>query len=162
MTLTPLLIAPFAVQLHVMAAICAIVLGPMVLWRRSRDRWHKGLGYAWVIAMAVTALSSFAISHDPMLGPFSLIHALSVFTLLGLWKGINAARQRRIKAHQQEMRGLYFWAMGVAGLFTFLPGRRMNIVFFEEMPVAGFALMAVLIGSGLIWYMLARRKAEIL
>lgn len=154
-----LLYAPFAVQLHVAAALCAIVLGPLVLWRRSRDRWHKGLGRAWVGAMAVTALSSFAISAAPVLGPFGPIHALSVFTIWGLWQGVKAARQGRIQRHQREMRSLYFWAMGVAGVFTFLPGRRMNIIFFDAAPMAGFIAVAGVIGTGLAWYAYRSRRA---
>ncbi len=160
MTLAPLLAAPFAVQLHVCAALCAIILGPLALWRRSRDHWHKRFGYAWVVAMALTALSSFAILDRPMIGPFSVIHALSVVTVIGLWKGVNAARARRIEAHQAEMRSLYFWAMGVAGLFTFLPGRRMNMVFFAGQPWLGFAVMTILIGSGLLWYWIAQRQRQ--
>ncbi len=152
MTLAPLLDAPVAVQIHVCAAICAVVLGPIALWRRSRDRWHRRFGYGWVVAMALTALSSFGISDAPVIGPFSPIHALSVFTIWGLWQGLRAAHQRRILRHQNEMRGLYFWTMGIAGLLSFLPGRRMNAVFFAEAPMPGFMLMVCLIGAGLIWY----------
>lgn len=159
MTLAPLLSAPFFVQLHVCAALCAIVIGPMALWRKSRDRWHKRLGYTWVIAMAVTALSSFGISVDPIIGPFSPIHFLSVFTIWGLWQGLTAARQRNIPKHQGNMRNLYFWALGVAGLFTFLPGRRMNTVFFADAPMVGFAVVAILIGSMLLRYAYVSRRA---
>lgn len=157
MTLDPLLFAPASVQIHVIGALCAIVLGPVALWRRSRDRWHRRLGYAWVIAMAVTALSSFAISQSPIVGPFGVIHILSALTVLGLIQGVNAARRGRIAEHRGTMRSLYFWAMGVAGLFTFLPGRRINAVFFAKAPVAGFVAMAGLIGGGLIWYAVANR-----
>ena len=160
MTLTPLLTAPLVVQLHVCAALCAIVLGPIALWRRSRDHWHKRLGYAWVVAMGATALSSFAISDAHVIGPFSPIHGLSVFTLWGLWQAVNAARQGRIAHHSQGMRSLYFWAMGVAGLFTFLPGRRMNTVFFADIPLPGFVAAASLIGAGLIYYVYLNRSSR--
>ena len=161
MSLDLFIYAPFAIQLHVIAALCAVIIGPMVLLRRSRDRWHKNFGYAWVIAMAVTALSSFAIKAEIGPGPISPIHLLSVFTLLGLWKGITAARARRIKDHQKEMRSLYFWAIGIAGLFTFLPGRRMNLMLFGDAGMFGFIVMAVLIGSGLAWYVYASRKLAV-
>ncbi len=160
MTFDPLLNTPLAVQIHVCAALSAIALGPLALWRRSRDRWHKALGYAWIAVMAVTALSSFWISDAPVIGPFSLIHALSVFTVWGLWSGLKAARERRIANHQMEMRRLYFWAMGVAGLFTFLPGRRMNTVFFRDAPTLGFFAMTCLIGGALAWYAYRQRAAS--
>ncbi len=159
MTLIPILNAPFIIQLHVLAAVCAVVLGPLTLWRRSRDKWHKRLGYAWVMAMLATAVSSFWIMDIRIIGPFSPIHGISAFTIWSLWQGVNAARQGRIAAHRQTMQSLYFWAMGVAGLFTFLPGRRMNDVFFENAPMLGFVVMACLIGSGLAWSVYAGRKA---
>lgn len=158
MTFDPILYAPFAIQLHIAAALCAIALGPIALWRRSRDKWHKRFGYAWVGAMAATAVSSFAILDRPFFGPFSPIHALSLFTIFGLWKGIVAAKQGRIQAHQQEMRGLYFWAMGVAGLFTFLPGRRISMIFFANNPMQGFAIMTCIIGAVLAWYSFVNRS----
>ncbi len=102
--------------------------------------------------MAVTALSSFDIRGSLLPIPVSPIHALSVVTICGLWQGIRAIRQGRIADHQREMRSLYFWVMGVAGLFTFLPGRRMNAVFFADAPLQGFWLMTGLIGTGLAWY----------
>lgn len=137
-----------------------MILGPLALWRRSRDHWHKWLGYAWVLAMGATALSSFGILGRNFIGPFSPIHFLSVFTLWGLWQGVNAARHRRIAKHQKEMKDLYFWAIGVAGLLTFLPGRRMSIVFFDHAPLAGFALMTVVIGSILLWHYRRNRQMQ--
>ena len=149
MTLLPLIHAPLAVQCHVLCAICAIVLGPVALLRRSRDHWHRRAGYAWVIAMFGTATSSFLISETPMVGPFGPIHMLSVFTLYGLWQGVRAARARDVVAHQGHMKNLYFWAMGIAGLFTFLPGRRMNAVFATADPQTVFIVAAIVIGAGL-------------
>lgn len=161
MTLIPILNAPFLVQLHVLAAVCAVLLGPLVLWRRSRDKWHKRLGRAWVVAMLATAVTSFGIMDIRLIGPFSPIHGISAFTIWSLWQGVTAARAGRIAEHQQTMQSLYFWAMGVAGLFTFLPGRRMNEVFFGQAPMAGFFVLAVLVGGGLAWYSYRSRKAPV-
>jgi len=159
MSLEPILSAPIVIQIHVYSALCAVVLGPIALLRRSRDIWHRRLGKAWVVAMFLTAASSFAISEFPLFGPFGPIHLLSGLTIYGLWQGVTAARNRDIARHQIEMRNLYFWAMGVAGLFTFLPERRMNRALFDNAPQEGFILMAALIGAGLGWYALQSRKA---
>lgn len=152
MSFDPILAAPPVIQLHIISALVAVVIGPLVLLRRSRDIWHKGLGYAWTMAMGMTALSSFAISAQIGPGPISPVHILSVATLLGLWKGIKAARQRRIAQHQKEIRDIYFWGIGIAGLFTFLPGRRMNIALFGDASFAGFLIMSMVIGTGLAWF----------
>ena len=159
MSLEPILSAPIVVQIHVCCAVSAAILGPIALLRRSRDLWHRRVGTLWVAAMFLTAVSSFAISDFPVFGRFSPIHLLSCLTFLGLWQGVVAARRRDIARHQREMRTLYFWAMGVAGLFTFLPERRMNRVFFDAAPQQGFAFAAVIIGAGLVWYSIQSRKA---
>jgi uncharacterized membrane protein len=152
MSLTPILTAPFVIQLHVLAALCAIVLGPLAMLRKSRDIWHKRLGRAWVTAMLVTALSSFLINEGRLLGPFSLIHLLSILTLLGLWDIVAHARAGRIAAHRRAALGLYAWALGVAGVFTLLPGRRMSQVLFPAAPLTGFlATAASLVLLGL-WF----------
>ena len=124
MTLAPLLSAPLAVQLHAAAALALVPLTAVQFWRPKRGRWHRGIGWAWVGLMTVTAASSFWIHGIRLVGPFSPIHALSVFTLVNLWLGIRARRQNRIAAHRGFMIGIAAgWAW--AGLFTLLPGRLM-------------------------------------
>jgi len=160
MTLLPLLNAPLIVQLHVAAALAALVLGPMAILRRSRDIWHRRLGRIWVAAMATTALSSLAIHEARQIGPFSVIHLLSVFTLWQLWQAVRHARAGRIAAHRGAMLGLYVYAIGVAGLFTLLPGRRMSLALFPGAPWAGFAMLATVLAAGLVWMQLAQRRAR--
>lgn len=153
MTLEPILTASPQIQIHVVAALVSIILGPFALLRVSRDKWHKRAGYVWVIAMLTTAISSFFILEGRLIGPFSPIHGLSIFTLWSLWQAIRLVRAGNIAAHRATMRSLYFWAMGVAGMFTFLPGRRMNSMLFGDTPEIGFGIAVVLIGGGLGFYL---------
>ena len=81
MTLSPLLDAPVAVQLHAFAALSLIPMTIVQFWRPKRGPSHRALGWAWVVLMAVTAVSSFWIHGLRVFGPFSPIHALSLFTL---------------------------------------------------------------------------------
>ena len=141
-TLAPLIESPLTVQVHAAAALVAMLLGPFVLFRARRDRLHRSLGRVWIGAMAITALSSFGIHDMALIGPFGPIHLLSVLTLASLALGLRAAMQGRIAAHRATMRSLYFWALGVAGLFTLLPGRTMHQVVFGADTPAGFALLA--------------------
>lgn len=141
MALAPLIDAPPVVQLHVAAALLSVVLGPVAIFRRSRDIVHRMAGRVWVAAMLVTAGSSFWISEDPMIGPFSVIHILSVITLLGLVSAIRVIRVGDVAKHGATMRALYAQALMLAGAFTFFPGRRMSEAFFPGMPWLGLAAM---------------------
>ena len=151
-TLAPLMDAAPVVQIHAVSALLALVLGPVALFRRRRDRGHRVVGYTWIAAMAVTALSSFWINGMALIGPFGPIHLLSVLTLVTLTLGLRAARQRRIAAHRQMMQALYLWALGVAGLFTLLPGRVMHRVVFGADSPLGFAVLALaVLGALALW-----------
>lgn len=152
-TLAPLMDAPPVIQVHVVCALLALVLGPLALMRRSRDRWHRLLGRVWVAVIAGTALTSFFINEARLVGPFSVIHVLSVITLAGLWQGVAAARAGRIAEHRVVMLRLYSFAILVAGTFTLMPGRRMSLTLFPEAPVAGFVAAAGMaaLGGWLLW-----------
>lgn len=131
------------IQLHVAMAILAAVLGPLALLRKRRDRAHKTVGYIWVTAMAVTALTSFFIWELRVVGRFSPIHLLSVVTLVGLMLAIYRVKSRQIVAHKRTMWRLYSQAIGIAGLFSFLPNRAMNELFQIGTPWLVFVVAAV-------------------
>ena len=150
MTFKPFLDAPLIIQLHAASAIVALVTGPIALFRRRRDGVHKGMGRLWVASMAVTALSAAFIFELRMIGPFSPIHLLVPLTLYGLWRGVMLIRRGEVAAHARQMRGLYFSAIGVAGLFTLLPGRMMSQMLAPEAPWLGFACAAAVLAWG-VW-----------
>ena len=155
MTIQPYLAAGPIIQLHVVAAALAIVLGPIALARRSRDRWHKRAGYAWVLSMAALAASGLFIHSIRMVGPFSPIHLLSLLTLWQLWLGVRDARAGKVAAHRHRMQAVYMLALMLTGAFTLSPGRLMSRILFPETPVAGFALVLALVGLGCVWWLLA-------
>jgi uncharacterized membrane protein len=153
MSLAPLLDAPGVIQLHVAAALLSVVLGPVAIFRRSRDIVHRVAGRVWIASMVVTAGSSFWISENPMVGPFSLIHVLSVVTLVGLVGAVRAIRAGDVAGHGATMRALYAQALMLAGAFTFFPGRRMSEAFFPGAPWIGLAVMlaVALLAVWLLW-----------
>ena len=51
--------APIHIQFHILCAVYALLIGPVAIFRPRRDRLHRWLGYSWVVALALTALSSF-------------------------------------------------------------------------------------------------------
>ena len=154
MDLSPLTTADLAIKLHVACAVVGLGLGPVALFRSSRDWVHKLAGRVWIVAMFGTALSSFFITDIRMIGPFSPIHILSVMTLVGLVQGISAVVRGDYLAHGRAMRALYLQSMVVAGVFTFLPGRRMNVIVFAGHPDQGFAaaMGAGVVILAMIWF----------
>jgi len=126
----PLLESGWLIIVHALAAMLAIALGGAQLALKKGSTVHRYMGRVWVTLMVVVAISSFGIHHIRMLGPFSIIHLLSAYTLYTLWKSVVAARSGRIKDHRRDMLQLYALALIVTGLFTFLPGRIMHQVLF--------------------------------
>jgi uncharacterized membrane protein len=159
MNFEPLLSAPFAIQLHALAAVLAFLLGGLVLFRRKGDRLHRLGGRIWVGLMLAVAISSFFIHTIRMIGPWSPIHLLSILTLAALFVGVRRAWLRNIPAHRRMMQSTYVGSLIIAGIFTFLPGRIMFEVFFEgPQPALGVAAaMAIIFGGGLLaWRGMAR------
>lgn len=130
MTLAPLLDASPVIQIHAFAAMAAFVIGLTQLLRRKGDGPHRAAGYLWVVLMLAIALSSFWIHGIDQWRGFSLIHLLSVWTLITIPLAVFYARRGQISAHKKWMISLFFGALVIAGLFTFLPGRIMSHVVF--------------------------------
>ncbi|WP_270731108.1 DUF2306 domain-containing protein [Shimia sp. Alg240-R146] len=159
-TLTPLIEASFATHVHVVAAVVAICLAPVQIMPRRRGAWHKRLGYCWVLAMGVTAGSSFWITGFEVMGPFSPIHLLSVLTFLGLWSGLRAAWAGDFQGHAAAMRGMAFWALGIAGALTLLPGRIMHRVLLAQVEISvATGLIAALVIALFLMARIRRRDA---
>ena len=152
MSLAPLLEANPVIQVHAISAIFAFFIGPIIFYGRKGTRLHKLLGRLWVLSMGLAIVSSAFIWQVRLVGPFSPIHILTVLSGWGIISGVNAAIKGRIAQHEAAMKGLYFWALGAAGVFTFLPDRIMNRMFFPEHSLAGFYfVLGVYLAVLLMW-----------
>ncbi|WP_417578620.1 DUF2306 domain-containing protein [Pelagibacterium sp.] len=149
MDATPLVVSTFAIQVHAGCAVLALLIGTIVLAMKKGTMAHKVLGRIWIVLMIGVALSSFFITEVRMLGPYSLIHGLSLYTLFGLSQAVMAIRSGDVKAHRGHMIGIYVGALILAGAFTLLPGRRMHAVVFADggatAMLASIALAALLV-----------------
>lgn len=160
MTLTPLIQADPAIQIHAVSALAAVVLGAFILWRRKGTALHKALGRLWLALMLVTATSALFINEIRLIGPFSPIHLFSLFTYVSVFQGLKAIIVHRdVRRHRAELQGLYVGALMLAGAFTLLPGRRMHQVLFG--PDAGWteslwSVGLVLALAGIVWWRLRR------
>ena len=130
MDLQPLLSSPPAIQVHVAAAVLALAIGIGQFSLRRGTPLHRLVGWSWIVLMAVAAGSSFLIHEIRLVGPWSPIHLLSVFTLAMLVVAVRAARHHRVRAHRNAMISLFAFALIGAGAFAFLPGRLMSAVLF--------------------------------
>jgi uncharacterized membrane protein len=130
MNLAPLLNAAPAIPLHAFAAVTAFVLGTVQLTAPKGTLPHRTLGWIWVILMVIVAGSSFWVHQIRLLGPWSPIHLLSIFTLVMLPLGVWMAHRHRVADHRRIMILMFSGALVIAGLFTLLPGRIMHAVIF--------------------------------
>ena len=142
-TLAPFLNAPLEIQIHAFAALCALCLGPIVLYLRVEQRVHKVLGYVWITSMVTTALSSFMIHSFSLIGPFSPIHLLSCYVLWSMWIAVQQARRGAWKAHAETMQSLYWYGLCIAGLLTLLPGRVLSRSLFGSQETTGIWIAAI-------------------
>lgn len=116
---------PPAVQLHLVLALAALVLGPLALRARKGSRLHRASGYAWVALMLGAALTSVFIRDRglPNLGGYTPIHLLTLLTFAGVGSAIVAIAQGRVSAHRHGMQATYWGGCVAAGAFALLPGR---------------------------------------
>jgi uncharacterized membrane protein len=130
MSLAPLLDATPTIPLHAFAAMTAFALGLVQFAAPKGTLPHRTLGWIWVGLMALVAISSFWINQIRLVGPWSPIHLLSIFTLTMLPLAVWRAHTHQVAAHRRTMIGLFSGALVIAGLFTLLPGRIMHAVVF--------------------------------
>jgi uncharacterized membrane protein len=130
MNFAPLFAAPAAVVIHAFAAMAAFVLGIGQFALPKGTLPHRTMGWVWVSLMAVVAASSFRIHTICQFGGFSLIHVLSIVTLVALPVAVIHARRHRVGDHRRVMNLLFAGALLIAGVFTLWPGRIMHDVVF--------------------------------
>jgi len=129
MNIVAFLETPLHIQIHALAAIAALVVGAVQLLAPKGNVPHKILGMVFVVLMLTAALTALFITKI-FPGSFSPIHLFIPLTLVSLYHLIRTARANDGKAHKKKVLGLYFGALILPGLFTFLPERLMYQVFF--------------------------------
>lgn len=142
MSLAPLFSAAPQIIAHALAALAALGLGAAQVILPKGTAPHRVMGCAWVLLMALVALSSFWIHTLCQIGPFSLIHGLSLLTLVLLPVAVVHARRHHVNRHKRAMLLLFAGALVVAGFFTLLPGRIMHDVAFGTSGHRGACLPA--------------------
>lgn len=125
----PLFAAPISVQLHVCAAVLALVVGAVILLLPKGTSFHRALGWTWVASMIVVTVTSVLMVADLRNG-INPLHVFTAITVLALWGGLTGIRRGNVRRHAGSMVGLYIGGLIVAGAFAFIPGRLMWQVVF--------------------------------
>ncbi|MBN8808998.1 MAG: DUF2306 domain-containing protein [Sphingomonas sp.] len=118
-------IVPPLVWAHLSTITVALVLTPYMLWQPRGTKIHRQLGKVWVVAMIATAAISLFVHHSST-QRFSVIHLLSLFTLVMAPRVWLTARRHNVAGHRATVRGLVTGALVVAGYFTLLETRMLG------------------------------------
>jgi len=131
--LTPVLQAPLAIQLHLLAVAGAIALTGVLMLGVKGSRLHRALGWTWSVFMVTAAASALFIrsaSGLPSVAGFGPLHLFAGIVLVAVPRAVLAARRHNVPAHARAMSAMVAGALGIAGLFAFLPGRLLWRVMF--------------------------------
>lgn len=120
---------PLVIQLHLGAALAALVIGALLMLRRKGVTFHRRAGWLWVGVMAIVAGSSIFITGVNG-DRWSFIHMFTGWTFIALPLAVIAARRHDVKQHRRFMMGMFYGGLIIAGGLTFIPGRTMWNVFF--------------------------------
>jgi uncharacterized membrane protein len=135
---------------HAFAASVALPLGAWQLFRPTKgDHQHRLIGRTWVVLMLYVSFTSFWIKELKP-GEFSLIHILSVITIVTVSLGLVAAIRGDIQSHRGNMIGSW---LGLVGAFigaVAVPARHIPTFVVTE-PVQAFAaFVAVLVTAAVV------------
>lgn len=113
---------PPVILVHLAFGLLALTVGAILLAGRKGARMHRILGWGWVVAVGIVAVSSIFIKTlNP--GHFTLIHLLSGYVIVALPLAVAAARRHEVERHRRYMTGLFLGGFAVNLLFVLLPGR---------------------------------------
>jgi len=139
---------------HAFSALTSLLLGGWQLFFSTKgDPLHRLVGRIWVGLMLYVSVTSFWI-REIRHGQFSLLHILSIVTIVSVSLGIRDARRGNIRSHVGNMRGSWI-GLCVAGGFALGVPRRAIPQFVLSDPkqavMAGLsviAVAAVIVGTG--------------
>jgi len=120
--------ASLAIKIHLATVLAAVVLATVQMIGPKGRTLHRVLGWTLAVLLVTTAVAAMFI-RSPTGGLFNPFQIFVVTTLITVPWGIIAARRHNVRRHANMMSGLYFGALIIAGLLTFMPGRLMWRVF---------------------------------
>jgi len=129
MNFDPIVHASLAVQIHIVVAFVALAIGIVMYRRKKGTKSHKLMGRIFVFFLLTTAVSAIFIRQLNN-GNFSWIHIFVPITFIGAFQAIFWIRRGNLRKHKKAVQGMFFGALLIPGILSFLPGRTMWHVFF--------------------------------
>ena len=110
--------------IHLSAAIWLILSGAVQLLMKKGTKPHKVVGWSWMVAMVVVAISSFGIPGilDWFYG-YGPIHLLSIWVLICVVVSLVAVQKGNIRIHKAYTVGAYLGAIGAGIAAMLVPDR---------------------------------------
>ena len=146
---------------HAFAALTSLLLGGWQLFFSAKgSQVHRIVGRIWVAAMYYVAVTSFWI-QEIQPGHFSLLHILSIVTIVTVPIGLVSAMRGNIPAHLGNMTGNW---IGLCFAFVFavvIPERHIpQFVLTEPLGAVGAAIAVVVTSIALVWVGFACQTAK--
>lgn len=94
--------------MHTIAAVLALLLGAIALWRPKFGPWHRRVGYGYTVSMIVVIVTSLSIYR--LTGRFNFLHAAALVSAASLSSGMYFAVRRPadwLEAHYASMAWSY-------------------------------------------------------
>lgn len=118
-----------AIQIHIIAALAALMFGILMFVRRKGDKTHRMMGKIFLLFMLTTATSAIFIRQIND-GNFWWIHLFIPLTFFASWEAVYYIRKGNVRSHKRAVTGLFFGALLIPGVFAMTPGRLMHVIIF--------------------------------
>ncbi|PCC53985.1 DUF2306 domain-containing protein [Brevibacterium aurantiacum] len=109
------------IAIHALAASGVVLLAPVQLIRRTKDRKHRWIGRSWVILMYFVCISGMFIYT--LSGSFTVFHALAIFTFATTTIGVISIRLGKVRGHVSMMVGSWLGALAAGTFAAIIPSR---------------------------------------
>lgn len=136
------------VAIHAIAASGVVLLAPVQLIRRTKDRKHRFIGRSWVLLMYFVCVSGMFIYS--LSGSFTVFHALAIFTFLTTTTGVIAIRKGNIRLHVGMMVGSWLGALTAGTFAAIIPSRDIPRLAASD-PFLLWAIIVGIIVAATVW-----------
>jgi uncharacterized membrane protein len=135
---------------HAFSALTSLLVGGWQLFFSAKGSPpHRLVGRVWVALMLYVSVTSFWI-REIRHGQFSLLHILSIATIVSVILGIFDARRGNLRSHVGNMRGSWI-GLCFAGVFALaVPQRAVPHFVLADPKQAVLAALAVALTAAVI------------